>query len=166
VNALRSRFGAEFDAQRGEQTAQALQKLNDQIELEHQLAQAEYAGAAAVRQVELAHKLAQIARDNDVRPAQQKLIKAEQELAATNRDVEIAADVAKINERTTATERLAAATLKGAEAVRQASLQNKLAEIAREGDTLAPGLIGDRPARTSGTSAMRKRINALQPSRS
>jgi len=81
-------------------------------------------------------------RGGDDTTSAQKLIKAEQELAAANRDVEIAADVAKINERTTATERLTAATLKGSEAVRQAALQNKLAEIAREGDTLAPGLIG------------------------
>lgn len=135
-------FGQEFDAQHGEQAGQALQKLAEQTALEARLAQVVSQGAEAVRQVQLAQKLQIIARDNSAASAK-RLMAAEIELYNAERKNVNAGDVAKTIEKAQATERLAAATVKGAAALRQAGLDNQLQEIQRDG-----------PASTRGSAAI------------
>jgi len=127
---LRSRYQAEFDAKHGEQQAQAIAHLHEQIDLEHALAAAQAQGAEAVRQAALAERLRQLG----IAGASREQLAVEKELAEAQRENAVAAGIAKIDERIEATERLTAATLKSAAAVREATLANRLAAIAREGD--------------------------------
>ncbi|HUA85508.1 MAG TPA: hypothetical protein VMB85_16710 [Bryobacteraceae bacterium] len=138
---LRAGFGREYDTQQGAKTAESLQRLRDSITLEQELARVQAAGAQAVRDATLAVKLRQIARDNDAVSAK-KLMAAEIELYQNERANAIAGQVAQVEQKTSATERLTAAILKGAAAVRAATLANELAAIAREGDTAVPGVAG------------------------
>jgi hypothetical protein len=138
VSGLRTGYTREFDAQHGEQSGQAVQGLSQRIELERDLSAVQAQGAEAVRQVTLALKLRQMAIDG----ATKEQLHAEMELYNAERGNAAAGDVAKIDERIAATQRLTAAILGGAEAVRRAGLENKLAEIRREGDTPIPGTIG------------------------
>lgn len=141
VEALRSGFGREQDAQYGTQITASLEKTQRSIELGQELARVQSEGAEAVRAATLAFRLREIAQDNDAASAK-KLMAAEIELYNTERANTIAADVAKIDEKTSATERLTAAILKGAAAVRAATLANELEAISREGDIAVPGVVG------------------------
>jgi len=144
VAKLRQGFTREFDTQHAEQSAQAIYGLTQQIQLERELAAAQAAGAEAMRQVTLAAKLREMQSRLSAEQYQKEaagaiaLYNAERENAS-------AAAVAKIEEKIEATDRLTAATLKGAEALRQARLQNELAAAAREDQTTVSGLIGVSP---------------------
>jgi len=133
---LRAGFGRESDAARGPQAAQAVKGLQDQIQLEKALAAAQSQGAEAVRQATLAVKILQMTREH----ATAEQIQAVKDLSAAGGENTSSAELAKINERIAATERLTAAIGRGAAAVRQAALENKLAEI----DRTAP--VADRSA--------------------
>src|SRR6185437_9409595 len=75
---LKSQLEAEYEARHRQEITATLDKLGDQIELEKALSAAQYQGAEAVRQAQLAFKLDQIAKDNDAESAK-KLIAAEKE---------------------------------------------------------------------------------------
>ena len=141
VSARRGEFGHEFDSEQSNKSAEAVQKLSEEISLEKALASAQMQGAEAVRQAALAAKLRQMAITMTAEEFK-KQAAAEMELYAAQRQNAVAGDIAKVNEKIEATERLTAAILKGASAVRAASLANELAAIAREGDTSVPGMIG------------------------
>jgi hypothetical protein len=131
VSSLRSGFGAEFDAQRNDRSAGTVSQLQNQIQMERSLAQVQSQGAEAVRLVTLAYKL----RELTAKGATAAEIRAEIDLYNATRANAAAADIAKINERTDAIKRLADAQRQGAEAVRKATLENKYAELARNGAT-------------------------------
>lgn len=141
VSALREGYGREFDAQHGEKPASEVLKLREQIELEKALAGAQMQGAEAVRQATLAVKLRQMAltmsADDFKRAAA-----AEMELYNAERQNSVEGEVAKVNEKIKATERLTAAVSGGSAAVRQATLANELEAISREGDIAVPGVTG------------------------
>lgn len=138
VARLRTGFGDEFDAQHNQQSAQTIEKLKQQIELENALADAQMRGAEAVRQAGLAVRLRQAAEQG----ATKEQIQAELELYNAQRANANATDLAKLKERIEATQRLTAALLGGAEAERKAALENKYAEIRRQGDEAIPGVLG------------------------
>jgi hypothetical protein len=71
---LRAGFGAEYDAHHKEQTTAAIDKLNDQIELEKSLAAVQAQGAEAVRLVTLAYKLRQMVAGYQVSQRKRKRI--------------------------------------------------------------------------------------------
>ena len=129
---LRAGYGAAYDASHGDQTAGAVEKLGEQIELEKQLAAVQAQGAEAVRQATLAHKIKQISEDNDAASAK-VLIQAEIDLYNATRANVDAETLAKLNERIAATQRLTAAVFSGAEAQRKAANENKYAEMAHGG---------------------------------
>lgn len=129
VEKLRAEYAREYDAQHAEASAQAVQKLNEQIELERELARVQSEGAEAVRQAALAVKLRQLA----VQGATKEQIQAEMDLYNAQRANSQAEGLAKINERIGAEQRLSAAVLEGAEAERKAALENKYAEMQRAG---------------------------------
>ena len=135
----RAGFGSEFDSQRSQQTAQTIASLQDEITLERALAAAQQQGAEAVREATLAVTLQRIARDNDAESAK-KLMAAEIERFNAQRANSDAGELAKLQQQIEATDRLTAATLKGAAAVRQATLENKFAAAERE-DGAHPGMI-------------------------
>jgi len=130
VAGLRSQFGAEYDAQRNEQTGKTLDQVSDQIELENRLAGAEAKGAEAVRAETLAFQLEKIAKDNSA-DASQKLIQAEKDLNAAQQKRIANETIAQLEQEIAATERLTAAQLGGAEAIRRAQLDNRIADIRR-----------------------------------
>ena len=130
VAGLRSRFGSEFDAQQTNKTAATLDRLSTQTELENSLAIAEAKGAEAVRQATLEHQLSEIAKNNSAEAAK-KLIAAETELSEAQQKVKAASTLAQLQQEIDATNRLTAAQLGGAEAIRKAQLQNRIEEIKR-----------------------------------
>jgi hypothetical protein len=129
VEGLRTGFTRQFDAEHAEQSAKAVDSLNDQIELERELARVQAQGAEAVRQLAFTVKLRQMEKT-----ATKEQIQAEIELFNEKRTNVNAADVAKINEQAAARQRLTSAILGGAEAERKAALENKYEEIRRAGD--------------------------------
>lgn len=138
VQSLRSGFSREFDTQHAEQSARAVDQLGDQIELERELARVQGQGAAAVREAALAVKLRQMEEVG----ASKEQIQAEKDLFAAKEQNNASSEVAKLEERILATQRLTAAIAGGAAAERQAALENRVAEIRRQGDTPVPGIIG------------------------
>jgi hypothetical protein len=126
---LRQGFGQEFDAQHGEKVAAAVDKLNDQIQLEKELAGVQAQGAEVVRQLTLVNKLRHMVEDGATR----EQIKAEIELYNATRANVSAAAVAAIDQKITATKRLTAAIFEGAEAQRKAGLEAKYAEMSHNG---------------------------------
>ncbi len=129
VSRLRSLYGREFDAQHGAQTTQATSALTQQVELERSLAQVQSLGAEAIARLTLAYKL----RELVAKGATQEQIRAEIQLFEATRQTSAASDLSQLRERAQETSRLAAAQLQGAEAVRKAALENKYAQLAREG---------------------------------
>jgi hypothetical protein len=129
---LRAGYGAAYDASHSDQTAGAVEKLREQIELEKQLAAVQAQGAEAVRQATLAHKIKQIAEDNDAASAA-LLIQAEIGLYNATRANVDAETLAKLNEKIAATQRLTDAVFAGAEAQRKAGLESKYTEMERGG---------------------------------
>jgi len=135
---IRGAAAAQFDAEHRERTRTAIEGLQNQIELEKALAAAVGQGAEAVRQATLAVK----ARQSAAAGVDQAQIQAEKDAAVAERMHATAGAVAEINERIAATERLTLAIGRGAAAVREAVIENRLASIAREGDSAVPGMMG------------------------
>jgi hypothetical protein len=133
MEARRGQLGAAFDSEHGEQSGRAIYALTQQIELEHDLAAAQAQGAEAVRQATLAAKLRQLQATLSA-DAFQREAAAEIDLYNAQRQNAASAELAKIDEKIAATDRLTAATLRGAAAVRQATLENRVAEVARQYD--------------------------------
>lgn len=138
IEALRAEYTREYDAQYLEQAARAVDQLRDQIELERELTRVQSEGVEAGREATLEVKLRQMAAAG----ATSEQLRAERALFEAQRANANAADVAKINERAEATRRLTAAILGGANAERQAALENRIAEIRRAGDIPVPGMAG------------------------
>jgi hypothetical protein len=134
VEKLRSGFGREFDAQHARASAETVDKLRDEIEMERELAAVQRDGAEAVRQATLAVRLRQLVAVG----ATKEQIQVELELYNVQRANVNAADVAKIEDRISATERLTAALLGGVEAERKAGLENKYDELKKQAG-IAPG---------------------------
>ena len=133
VSKLRSEFTSEYEAQHGEQVAQAVEKLKEEISLERALAQVQTQGAQAARDAGFAFNLAQM----KIKGATAEQIQAEMDLYSARRANLSAENIAKLDEQTAAVKRLAAADLQGAEAVRKSGLENKYAEMARGGASAA-----------------------------
>jgi hypothetical protein len=129
VTQLRASIGAEIDASHDQQSAESVDKLKDQIQLERSLAAAQRDGAAALRLVTLAYRLRNLAMQG----ASQEQIKSEVALFDAQRQNQSAGNLTKIQEEISATERLSAAQLQGAEEYRQAQLQLKYGQMQREG---------------------------------
>lgn len=125
---VRTQLSAADHATSGTRTTEATQALVEQIALERALAQVQAEGAEAIRLVTLQYKLREMA----AKGASMVELIATVALAQQLRATASAADITKINERTEAVRRLAAAELQGAEAVRQAELENKRAELEKE----------------------------------
>jgi hypothetical protein len=131
IDNLSDQYGRQFESNQSEQALRTLDTLNRQIETEKALQVAHLQGAEAVRQATLAAKAKEIA-DTHSTEAAKKLIAAEKELsdvqAATHRgDV-----IQKLQEQTEAQNKLSDAIWKGAEAARQAVLENKYNQIRKD----------------------------------
>ena len=126
---LRAGFELEFDKEHNRQIAESIDKLSDQLEMEKALAAAQKDGAEAVRQAGIAIKLRQMAEQG----ANAEQLQAEKDLYNAQRENVSSDNLAKLNEKIAATERLTKAILQGADAMRQANLENKLIEIKRAG---------------------------------
>ena len=133
VAGIETRATSEFDEKHATETARTLDKLGEQIELEQKLAKVQIEGAEAVRLATLAVRIEKIARDNDAESAK-KLIQAEKDLYAAERDNASAARLTVINLEIAATRRLAAAQIEGAESYRRAQLEVKYAAMLKAGD--------------------------------
>ena len=131
VTGLRSKLGNEYDAQKGYQSAEQTDQLNQQTAAENRLAAAQLKGAEAVHRQALENKILEMAR-NGASIAEQNAARAEDAAQQANKS---AANLAGLREETEATERLTSAQLEGAEAVRQAALENKIAAATRAGAT-------------------------------
>lgn len=131
VERLRQGFSQDFDAQHSIAQRQAVESLNQQIQLERELAAVQFQGAEAVRQATLAAKLRQLTELGATR----EVIQGEIDLYNARRDNASAANVAEINARAEAVQRLADALMEGAEAERQAALASKYSEMRRQGAT-------------------------------
>lgn len=139
VARIRELAGADYDAKEGAVTTAAVDKLNNQIELEKSLAAVQEMGKEAVDRVILAYKLREIAT-NGARDAEGNLtaavrqqIEAEIALFEAKQRTESTGGVAKIEQQISAVRRLAAAEIEGAEAARKAALENKYIEMQRSG---------------------------------
>lgn len=128
VEKLRTLYGQQYDTEHQQQATESVQKLNEQIGLEQDLAASQAQGAEAVRQATLAHRLAQIARDNDAQSAR-KLTAAEIELFNAERANANAQELATLNQKVESTERLANAL--GIQARREAEIENIRQETLR-----------------------------------
>lgn len=129
VAEIRKGAAAQFDAEHAQRSAQNLDKLTDQIDLERSLALVQSRGAEAVRLQTLAYQL----RNMAMAGATQKEIQAQFDLAEAQRKNQSAANVASLDQRIDATQRLSAAQLQGAEATRQTQLQLKYEQMQRQG---------------------------------
>lgn len=138
VQALRTKALAAETAKHTEEVSKGNLAKRDEIALEQALVSAQTAGAEAVRLATLQHTI-EIMRRNG---ATQESIDLEIKYYQAQRANEIAKQVSDINQQILAIKNLSAAYSQGAEAVRKAELQNKLAQIAREGDQAVPGVFG------------------------
>lgn len=123
VDARRGALAGEFDAQRAEQSARVVDNLNDQIELERKLADAQMRGAKAVREAALAVKISKMEQVT----ATKEEIKAVIDLYNAQQATAAMTDLGRIEQRIQATRRLTAAIMGGAEAERKAALENQYA---------------------------------------
>jgi hypothetical protein len=140
INAAAAAGGQLFDLSQGAENSKKLLAMNQQIDLETQLAAAQREGAEAVRQATLAHKIKEIALTNEAGAAKQ-LIQAEMELYNAQRANVAAANVDKIEQETQATEHLTEATRHGALALREARVENEVSK-ARRDSGVVPGAVG------------------------
>lgn len=115
-----------IESERVKASSEATDTLEDQIKLERSLAQVQMQGAEAVRLLIFQDKL----RELTEKGALPERIKAEKDLYAAQRQNISSADLAKINERLAAVQKLTAAQMQGAEAVRRAGLESKYAQMA------------------------------------
>jgi lambda family phage tail tape measure protein len=128
VQALRGKITPVVRAAADSASDDAVSKLGRQIELENSLAAVERQGAEAVRLVTLAYKLRDLAATNGTRAQ----IAAEIEHYNAERRTAGVSSLAKLEQEISATERLTAAQMQGAEAVRQVELALKDEELERE----------------------------------
>lgn len=133
VQKIRSAAGGEYDAHSNDRSTEVVSELKNRIDLEKALATVQMQGAEAVRLVTLAYRL----RELTAKGATQAQIRAEIDLYNATRKNAEAGDIAKIDERRQAIEKLTAAQRQGAEAVRKQELENKYAEQSRNGATPA-----------------------------
>ena len=138
ILAVRAAQGAAYEEEHRHQMAETGQTLKEQTDLSVRLSQVQYLGEQAVRLATLQHTLELMKQKG----ASQELLDAETLRFAAERSNEIAKSIADINDKIEAIDRLAAAELNGAKAVRQANLENKVADIRRQGDEPIPGIIG------------------------
>jgi Lambda phage tail tape-measure protein (Tape_meas_lam_C) len=131
VAALRAGYGREQDAEHGTQVTEATQKLRDQIELERALIAVQAQGAEAVRKAALETKIRQMERAG----ATKEEIQAERDLADAQRANANATDLAKLNNEIELQRALIAVQDQGAEAVRKATLEEKILQMQRAGAT-------------------------------
>lgn len=131
VSAARPQVAAAVDDTHTTQVDERLRKLQNEIDLENVLTQAQALGAYAVEKAALAEQLRQ-------QKASAAGLTAKEEQAAwlkfySERANKSAAEVFKIDQEIAATERLSAAQGQGAEAVRKAALENKYTAMAAAG---------------------------------
>ncbi len=138
VDAARPLAAAAEEAKHAESISKTSEQLREQISLETRLAQVQIQGEAAVRLATLQHNLALLM----LKENSKELIDLEIKRFQAQQANQTSAAVAKIQEQIQATERLAAAQVEGAEAVRKAQLENKYAEIRNKGGALMPGAAG------------------------
>jgi hypothetical protein len=129
MDARRGQLGTEYNSQHTGQSERAINGLNQQIALERELAAVQAQGAEAVRTATLAMKLRQMVAEGSTNAQ----IKAEIQLSQAQRANISAKAVTDLDEKTAATQRLTAATLQSAAAIRQATLDNQIAEARRAG---------------------------------
>jgi len=128
LDGLRVGLGKEFDTKNAGDIKTAVTSLQNQIELERSLAVVQSAGAEAVARLTLAYKLRALVSQKGA-VAAQKEVRAEIDLFEAQRAVAAAEGLHAIERQIENVERLAAAQTKGAEAVRQAALENKYADM-------------------------------------
>ena len=138
VQALREKALTAEIAKHTVEVNQANLARRDEISLEEALARAQSAGAEAARLATLQHTIAIMKRNR----ATQESIDLEITYYAASRSNEIEKQLYDINQQIAAIKNLSSAYGQGAEAVRKAELQNKLAQIADQGDQAIPGVLG------------------------
>jgi len=132
IEQQRQGLRAVYDKEHANQIKGTVEGLGEQIKLEKDLAAAQSLGAEATRLVALQHRLEQIAKEGGVE-ATKKLVQAEIDLYNAQRANLSSEQIAKLNQRLEAIKAISAAEAKGAEAVRQATLEAKYAELAKSG---------------------------------
>lgn len=130
IEERRARLTKAFDVDHKKQIDETVDKLNDQIELEQKLATVQRDGAEAVRLATLALRIARIEKDNSAESAK-KLVQAEIAFSEAQKANLSATTLAALNEKLTLTQKITAAQLQGAEAVRQAGLEEKYTQLAK-----------------------------------
>jgi hypothetical protein len=130
IQQRRAQLSTEFDQQQSLQNTQTLDKLSDQVSLENALAAAELQGSEAVRQVTLADRAANLEKDRGVEAGRQ-LAQSERVLSDAQVRRRTTQAVEQLEQEIAATNNLTAAQSRGAEAVRQAQVENRITEIRR-----------------------------------
>lgn len=126
---IRAKKAAEFESQHALQVKNAVTALQQQVQLEQQLARVQSQGEEAVRRVALAYKL----RELYSKSASQAEIQAELDLYVAQSKNSGAKRLAELDQQIAGVKRLTAAVLGGAEAQRRAAETNQIAEIRRRG---------------------------------
>lgn len=129
VTGLRSGIAREFDAQHAEQGARNLDKLQDEINLQNRLTEAQRLGEEEIRKI----TAQEIIRQAVERGATGAEIVAEVTKYYGTIRLEQAKRIEGLKAETGYTKQLADAQLQGAEAARQQALENKYAEMQRTG---------------------------------
>ena len=131
VDGRRTALNAEFDAANKQRIGKAVDGLGDQIELERNLAAVQKDGAEAVRLVALAYRLKEIATKGGVINTREQ-IKEEIDLFHAQKANLSAEQLAQLSQKEQAIKRITDAQILGAEAVRQANLENKYADLKKQ----------------------------------
>jgi hypothetical protein len=121
----------------------ATEAIGDQIELEERLTAVQGQGAEAIRLETLAVKIQQLIRSGMTGTVREQVVAIEK-LAAAQKLNASATRIAQLKEELEDTQRLTAAILRGAEAIRIAKQENAIDKIRSEGDFSA-ALIGTGP---------------------
>ena len=138
------------DSEHVTEMSKTAESLRDQIGLQTRLAQVQAQGAAVVKLATLDYNIALMRRKGIT----EDVIQLEIEKWRTENSDQSAAAVAKLNDETDAVKRLSAAYLEGADAVRRAQLQNKLAVLGREGNLTVPSGLGFSVPSASATATI------------
>lgn len=141
MDTRRAQLRTQQDREQDASSAEVVKGLNMQIQAEKSLAVAQMHGAEAVRQATLESRLRELQSKLSAEDYKKQEV-ALRDLYAAERETANSSALAQLDLKIEATDRLTAAILRGSAAVRQANLENKEAEIAREGDAAVPGLIG------------------------
>lgn len=132
VQELRTALGKEFDAVQSVQAAKTIDALDKQIELEKALAAVQSQGAEAVRKKELDLRIqdARKVAPPDKRDEIERKIREEDADARANQSGK---NIDALKQETEAYQKLSAAAASGAEAIRKQALENKYAQLKRNG---------------------------------